>query len=230
MLPLSKNKKYDDYSNSFLKTILPQTILIILTVSYFLLPLIFCNETTLISRPISTTLFFVVLFGILESIVFCYVWDWCKITQNHDNEKIYRFKLIRGIGIFAACFSASHIVCVLFGAALTQYVQETATWALLVTCFVAIPNLCVFGSDLEPWYRVIICGKFTDHLEQFLYFQCLGVIIGSWASAVVIPLDWDRDWQVWPIPCIFGCVCGYVLALLIHCIVVVRDLKRIKTS
>lgn len=224
---------HKNINSSVFKSILPETLLIVITSFYYFVPLLVCPEVTVISQPVLSTLFFVFAFGIIESVIFCHIWKWCKISPEDESEFVKSknsLKFFKGCWIFLGCFCVCHVVCVLFGAALTQYVQETATWALLVTSLIAIPNLCVFGSELEPWYRVIICGKFSNQLEQLLYFQCIGAVVGSWASAVVIPLDWDRNWQVWPIPCILGCVCGYIFSLVIHCVMVVRDLKRTKMS
>ncbi|XP_043220564.1 glycosylphosphatidylinositol anchor biosynthesis protein 11-like [Amphibalanus amphitrite] len=35
-----------------------------------------------------------------------------------------------------------------------------------------------------------------------------GALLGAWLGAFVIPLDWDRDWQVWPVPCCAGAQLG----------------------
>jgi hypothetical protein len=29
-----------------------------------------------------------------------------------------------------------------------------------------------------------------------VYYPTVGTIVGAWAGAIVIPLDWDRPWQV----------------------------------
>ena len=36
-----------------------------------------------------------------------------------------------------------------------------------------------------------------------------GASLGAWCGAMVIPLDWDRPWQKWPIPCVAGAVAGF---------------------
>ena len=33
-------------------------------------------------------------------------------------------------------------------------------------------------------------------LDRMAMFQSIGVVVGMYASAVVLPLDWDRPWQV----------------------------------
>jgi phosphatidylinositol glycan class F len=45
--------------------------------------------------------------------------------------------------------------------------------------------------------------------------------VGAW----VIPLDWDRPWQLWPIPCVLGAVGGYALTLLAAQLCVWRRIK-----
>jgi hypothetical protein len=32
--------------------------------------------------------------------------------------------------------------------------------------------------------------------EKMVYYPTVGTIVGAWAGAIVIPLDWDRPWQV----------------------------------
>jgi len=49
---------------------------------------------------------------------------------------------------------------------------------------------------------------------MFSYIPGVGAIIGAWLGALVIPLDWDRPWQVWPVSCVYGAGLGYVLTLM----------------
>jgi len=39
----------------------------------------------------------------------------------------------------------------------------------------------------------------------------LGTCIGAWFGAVPIPLDWDRDWQRWPITIVTGAYIGWAI-------------------
>ena len=234
VLPLSKQEKRDEQMDSLGKAFFPEFLLVGFTVVYHVLPMLIWDEMFLISQPIYSTLLFSSIFGIVELVTFCYIWKLCKGELKSETDEIARKPLdtssdwFKRIAVFVGCFFVSHVICILFGAALTKYVQETATWSLLVASIIAIPNVCVFGSNLEPWYRVIICGKFSNQIEQFLYFQALGVVVGSWASAAVIPLDWDRDWQVWPIPCVMGCLLGYVGAVVCHCVITFKSMKGTK--
>ena len=37
----------------------------------------------------------------------------------------------------------------------------------------------------------------------------VGTIVGTWLSEAAIPLDWDRDWQKWPVPLVVGAYAGW---------------------
>ena len=34
-------------------------------------------------------------------------------------------------------------------------------------------------------------------------------MVGSWIGAVPMALDWDRDWQAWPVPVLTGAYLGW---------------------
>lgn len=39
----------------------------------------------------------------------------------------------------------------------------------------------------------------------------LGAVLGAWLGAVPIPLDWDREWQSWPVTVVVGLYAGSCL-------------------
>lgn len=43
-----------------------------------------------------------------------------------------------------------------------------------------------------------------------VYGMTLGAVVGAWVGAVPIPLDWDREWQKWPVTIIAGLYIGAV--------------------
>lgn len=55
-------------------------------------------------------------------------------------------------------------------------------------------------------YSVFNCDFKVGLWKKYFIF----IVVGGWISCVVIPLDWDRDWQNWPIPIVVG---GYLGAL-----------------
>lgn len=38
----------------------------------------------------------------------------------------------------------------------------------------------------------------------------VGALLGSWLGAIPIPLDWDREWQKWPVTIVAGLYAGYL--------------------
>ena len=37
----------------------------------------------------------------------------------------------------------------------------------------------------------------------------VGVVVGVLVGQVALPLDWDRDWQRWPVPLVVGAYGGW---------------------
>jgi len=51
-------------------------------------------------------------------------------------------------------------------------------------------------------------------------------IIGAWMGAFVIPLDWDRDWQVWPVPCLGSTWIGFSIGVFIELLGFEEKIKK----
>lgn len=81
------------------------------------------------------------------------------------------------------------IIVILFGAPLVEHIKETWLLSLHVS-FLAYPAI----------YSVFNCDFKVGLWKKYYIF----IVVGGWLSCVVIPLDWDRDWQVWPIPVVVG--------------------------
>lgn len=56
------------------------------------------------------------------------------------------------------------------------------------------------GFDLGRWFRTIVQRKTEGTAEHRLVCGIYSLWAGAWVSSVVIPLDWDRAWQKFPIP------------------------------
>ena len=77
------------------------------------------------------------------------------------------------------------VLIILFGAPFLEKLKESLLLALHC-CFLAYPAMySVFNCD----FKVGLWKK---------YF--ITIVVGAWLSCVVIPLDWDRPWQAWPVP------------------------------
>ncbi|CAH01507.1 mannose-ethanolamine phosphotransferase GPI11 [Kluyveromyces lactis] len=84
-------------------------------------------------------------------------------------------------------------IIVLFGAPFVELLKES--WLLaLHCCFLTYPAV----------YDVFNCNFKVGYFKKYF----ISVVIGCWISCFVIPLDWDRDWQAWPVPLIVGAYLG----------------------
>lgn len=44
-----------------------------------------------------------------------------------------------------------------------------------------------------------------------VFGAALGACLGAWLGAVPIPLDWDREWQKWPVTILTGAYGGWAV-------------------
>lgn len=101
-----------------------------------------------------------------------------------------------------------HIIAVLFGSPIFKQFDCTLSFALLITALI-LPSVIVSIETTEK-------PSFTS--LSWLRGSERWTLIGAWAGAFVIPLDWDRPWQVWPEPCCLGAVVGCGLHSMINLI------------
>ncbi|KAJ8676673.1 hypothetical protein QAD02_012460 [Eretmocerus hayati] len=108
--------------------------------------------------------------------------------------------------------SVYYVVIVLFGAPLLSEQEETFILALTLTALTLTPASLHLGVDhalaIFSGSPLSISGAFVDAVK----LNIKSVLLGTWLGAFVLPLDWDRPWQTWPIPCIIGALLGYVAA------------------
>ncbi|XP_058067327.1 uncharacterized protein LOC131216768 [Anopheles bellator] len=102
-------------------------------------------------------------------------------------------------------------VCLVLGAPLPQY-EETVSLSFTLTTVTIFPIMLLIGHSLT--YKLLLseslelkCVLANSYLNM-LKNNCIGVILGAWGASVAAPLDWDRPWQVYPIPNIVGVFFG----------------------
>lgn len=108
------------------------------------------------------------------------------------------------------------LVCILLGASYQNRYEETLVLSALLTSFTILP-ICLFLGPSKTlqylFYDTFELNSRTDvtHLE-LLQYNALGTLIGAWSGSVVAPLDWDREWQAYPIPNMVGGLIGFTIA------------------
>ena len=77
-----------------------------------------------------------------------------------------------------------------------------------------LPIACVIGFDSAAWRRLFLEFQLNNYAEISCVVPALLTMIGAWMGAFTLPLDWERWWQEWPLPCMFGAIGGYVAGII----------------
>ncbi|CAH0018461.1 unnamed protein product [Clonostachys rhizophaga] len=94
---------------------------------------------------------------------------------------------------------------ILFGAPFLDNTYHTLYCAAHFSLLALFPVFYVRGVDGQAF--VALAGAYAplDETSGGL----LGALLGAWLGAVPIPLDWDREWQKWPVTIVVGMYLGY---------------------
>jgi phosphatidylinositol glycan class F len=64
-----------------------------------------------------------------------------------------------------------------------------------------------YSRGVDPAALLSVAGAQAPFDEAF--GGLLGAVLGAWLGAVPIPLDWDREWQRWPVTIMVGLYAGH---------------------
>ncbi|KZO99139.1 hypothetical protein CALVIDRAFT_464507, partial [Calocera viscosa TUFC12733] len=131
--------------------------------------------------------------------------------------------------IIPACSFLSLVICtpiyfvlvVLFGAPYSSYLVHTLLLSILLSLLTAYVPCYVLPPPRQDsstsslvlryqWTRLFSEFLTKSPLERILVYPGVGTLIGAWAGAAPIALDWDRPWQAWPLTPAYGAVLGYI--------------------
>jgi phosphatidylinositol glycan class F len=128
-----------------------------------------------------------------------------------------------------------HVMLVLFGAPITSHVGQTALLATLLSLLTTIPTAYVyhppfhvsalFGKPKDnttrrlTWVKLFSEFALTTPIDVAVAYPAVGALVGAWAGAIPLALDWDRPWQAYPLPPAYGALLGSVLGALAGCAV-----------
>lgn len=139
------------------------------------------------------------------------------------------FHFLKGSLTLLAFWILLTYLTVCFGAPVFSNWVETGSFTCLLLLLTAYPILLTKGPSYENLTSVLLKAEIPklawfssqsstvlegtcDPLDRCLYYNTILTLVGAWVGAFPIPLDWDRDWQVWPISCCLGAVSGSVLS------------------
>ena len=103
-----------------------------------------------------------------------------------------------------------YITVTLFGAPLTTHHAHTLLLALHLALLTTPPLFYAHGLDTPKWLQIVSLQLPMDEV----YGMTLGACVGAWVGAIPIPLDWDREWQKWPVTVVVGLYVGAVVGKL----------------
>ncbi|KAI8336716.1 GPI biosynthesis protein Pig-F [Chlamydoabsidia padenii] len=122
--------------------------------------------------------------------------------------------LFKALGCTAIATVILHTVIVLFGASLFDKFYSTSLFAL----YLAVASVMPAFETLAPtsgsiWMKVYLQHCPTSTTEIYAYTQVICVLLGAWIGAIVLPLDWEREWQDWPISCVVSTFLGHFVGV-----------------
>ena len=140
-------------------------------------------------------------------------------TKNRIKEGMKSFLLIIIMTVIY------YTVAVLFGAQIFSKHEETAMLSILLCVLTVFPACLHMGAKSVT---SLLFGQKppNDVLSTLILRTIQFTLFGTWLGAFVIPLDWDRAWQEWPIPCASGALLGFTAANLLMTITVVPKLIK----
>ena len=101
------------------------------------------------------------------------------------------------------------VIAVLMGAPATTHIPHTALLAVHLSILTTVPLFYAHGVSSSAWYEV--SSLYLPFDAAGAWGGSMGALIGAWLGAIPIPLDWDREWQKWPITVLMGAVGGWTL-------------------
>lgn len=129
-------------------------------------------------------------------------------TAELKHHKI--INIVKSVFTISAMVGIYYIIAVLFGAPFMTHQEENLMFSLILTVLTVLPICLHCGHDAAIQLLLSITNYDGNELLNKFLFQIRSVFVGAWLGAAVIPLDWDRPYQAWPIPCYLGALIGYL--------------------
>ncbi|KAK9376681.1 GPI biosynthesis protein family Pig-F-domain-containing protein [Lipomyces chichibuensis] len=149
-----------------------------------------------------------------------------QVSKSSGNKKKKQAKstvstTILGLVLSILLTPFIHLIYILFGAPVTVSIPATFLLSAHTALLALFPILCTFPLDGVTWINIVaLKAPLTP-----AYTAALGTIAGAWLGAVPIPLDWDREWQTWPVTVVFGAYVGNAVGRLVGAVLSGKEKK-----
>lgn len=135
-----------------------------------------------------------------------------------NNRHINRFvpkTLLGAAFVLGVSTVIASIACILFGAPVFLQHRETVTLSLVLVILSIFPFVLYLGPNGTVKYFLYenfeLLHKNQAGYLAMIHYNAVFTLMGAWVSSVAAPLDWDRPWQAYPIPNMYGALIGYFL-------------------
>ncbi|KCV69722.1 hypothetical protein H696_04128 [Fonticula alba] len=105
------------------------------------------------------------------------------------------------------------IVSILLGAPFVIGSPSTFVWSVFAASLASAPLVETSspGLGFSEIVDFILGRNLNSIFKKAAWRIFAGTLLGAWVSVAVVPLDWERPWQAWPIPAVYGAVAGHLL-------------------
>lgn len=159
----------------------------------------------------------------LKIVVTCYLIEFAKFAcRSYLVSKISNqikpktnpiFWIFQFVVSTVLAVGVTYVFSVLFGAPLTTKQEQTFVFSILITAVIITPTAIQLGTNILPLLLTdCLETEFASTIELYERNNFRTTVLGAFVGAVVIPFDWETEWQRWPIPCSVGLIGGHLLA------------------
>jgi len=99
---------------------------------------------------------------------------------------------------------------ILHGAPITTHLPQTLLTGMHLSILATAPLFYAHGISSAKWRDIVSLSLPVDEVSG----AAIGTLLGAWIGAVPIPLDWDREWQKWPVTIVAGAYMGWAIGKL----------------
>lgn len=129
-------------------------------------------------------------------------------TQKTAKRKHTIRNLLKSVLTCGVMVLIFHVAAILFGAPFLSEQYETLCFATLMMVLTVLPVCLYLDSDNVYTLFSSLLDFDGNKLQEYFLMNIRFTVFGAWLGAVVIPLDWNRPYQDWPIPCCYGAILG----------------------
>lgn len=156
--------------------------------------------------------FYILALIFVAELLKCFYLSSSSDGQQRRGKRSHAGDFMRSL-VFLLCVKFSFFVgIILFGAPFLDNHEQTMMLSSLLTLLAVFPLVVHSGVEdaMQLMFAVKVYNK--DSVVEMLINNAKFAVCGAWLGAVVIPLDWNTPWQVWPIPCYLGALGGYLVS------------------